>query len=204
VTDAPREASLPSTPDIGRAWQFVMPAILVSAAGLIVWIYPLATEGHWPSMEQIVLALALGLLTLRMALSYRDAVLVHTLFVQRARDREATRAATVEAARLQGVILTGRELAHVLNNDLAISLGAVEILRAQPNLPPDLWALVGDASCGLERAIEHVRQIQRVSHVATKQTPLGPALDLVASSQRLPWDPSASPDPHREPGDRSR
>jgi hypothetical protein len=184
VTDAPREAKLPSGPNIGRAWQFVMPAILVSVAGSIVWIYPLATEGHWPSTEQMVLALALGLLTLRMALSYRDAVLVHTLFVQRARDHEAARAATEEAARLQGVILTGRELAHLLNNDLAISLGAVELLGAQSDLPPDLRALVGDASNGLDRAIEHVRQLQQVSRVATKQTPLGPALDLRASLQQ--------------------
>jgi hypothetical protein len=190
VADRPQGSSLPSGPDIGRAWQFITPAILVVAAGLFVWLYPLGAEPRWPTTEQVALGLALGLLALRMTLGYRDAVLVHTLYVQRAQDRETARVALEEAARLQGVVLTGRELAHLLNNDLAISLGSVELLRAHPHLPPGLNGLVGDVSGGLERAVEHLRQLQHVSRVATKETPLGPALDLERSSSQESGDRS--------------
>jgi len=182
LEDAPRRPSLPSRPTIGRAWQFSTPAILVIAAGLVVWIYPMAAEGVVPSTEHMALALALVLLTLRMALGYRDAVLVHRLFVEQSRARETARAALEEAARLQGVLLAGRELAHLLNNDLAITLGSIELLRAQPDLPPDLQPVVDDASIGLERAVEHLRRLQHVNRVTTRQTPLGPSLDLDRST----------------------
>jgi hypothetical protein len=35
----------------------------------------------------------------------------------------------------------------------------------------------------LEKAVEHVRQLQRVVRVETKETPFGPALDLERSAQ---------------------
>ena len=193
VTDRPHADSLPSAPDIGQPWQFVAPAMLVVAAGLFVWLYPLGAESRWPATEQLALAVALALLALRMALGYRDAVLAHTLFVQGARDRETTRVALEEAARLQGVVLTSRELAHLLNNDLAISLGSVELLRVNAQLPPELRVLVADVSTGLERATDHLRQLQQVSRVTTKETPLGPALDLERSSSQESVGPALTP-----------
>ena len=182
LEDAPRTPSLPSGPAIGRARQFITPAILVVAAGLVAWIYPIVAEGDVPSTEHMALALALILLTVRIALGYRDAVLVHRLFIAQSRDRETARAALEEAARLQGVLLAGRELAHLLNNDLAIAVGSIELLREQSTLPPGLHQMVDDASMGLERAAEHLRRLQHVSRVTTRQTPLGPSLDLDRST----------------------
>jgi hypothetical protein len=169
--------------DIGRPWQFAVPTLLLILAGAVVWMHGIGSDGtvsDWdlPTMDQAALTLAGMLLVFRMALGYRDAVLVHQLFVQQAQEREATRLAREEAARLQGVLLTGREISHLVNNDLAVTLGWIDLLRAHPDLPPDLQEIVEDAAVGLDRAAEHLQRLQKVTHVATHETPVGPALDL--------------------------
>jgi hypothetical protein len=84
-------------------------------------------------------------------------------------------------ARLEGVRLAAREMAHLLNNDLAIAVGCVDLLQAQTDLPPDLAELVRGAARSLDAAALHIEQLQRVARVVVKETPAGPSLDLERS-----------------------
>jgi CheY-like chemotaxis protein len=88
----------------------------------------------------------------------------------------------LERAQLVAVTLAARELAHVLNNDLALPVGAMELLREDPALLPHLRQIVEEASLGLASAASHVRQLQQVVRIHTKDTPVGPALDLERSA----------------------
>ena len=94
--------------------------------------------------------------------------------------------ATAESrGRLAGVTLAARELAHLLNNDLALAVGIVELLQVRLELPPELSEALDDAAAGLAQAEQHVKQFQAIARVETKNTPVGPSLDLdrSASSQ---------------------
>jgi CheY-like chemotaxis protein len=88
----------------------------------------------------------------------------------------------LERAQLVAVALAARELAHVLNNDLALPVGAMELLREDPALLPHLRQIVEEASAGLASAAGHVRRLQQVVRIQTKETPVGPALDLERSA----------------------
>jgi len=88
----------------------------------------------------------------------------------------------LERAQLLAVALAARELAHVLNNDLALPVGAMELLREDPALLPHLRQIVEEASLGLASAAGHVRRLQQVVRIHTKETPVGPALDLERSA----------------------
>jgi CheY-like chemotaxis protein len=90
----------------------------------------------------------------------------------------------LERAQLVAVTLAARELAHVLNNDLALPVGALELLREDPTLPPHLGQIVDEAGAGLQSAAGHVRRLQQVVRIQTKETPVGPALDLERSAER--------------------
>ena len=86
-----------------------------------------------------------------------------------------------DEARLEGVRLAAREVAHLLNNDLALAVGYMELLQAQTELPPDLLDLLRGASRSLDAAARHVEQLQGVERVVVKETPAGPSLDLERS-----------------------
>jgi len=90
----------------------------------------------------------------------------------------------LERAQLVAVTLAARELAHVLNNDLALPVGALELLREDPGLLPHLRQIVEEAGVGLSSAAEHVRRLQQVVRIQTKDTPVGRALDLERSAER--------------------
>lgn len=87
-----------------------------------------------------------------------------------------------EQGRLEGVRLTGLEVAHLLNNDLAPVVGAVDLVRQRLTLPPDLARLVANAAECLDRAVQHIAQLQKVVQVEVKETVAGPALDLERST----------------------
>lgn len=91
------------------------------------------------------------------------------------RDRE------LEQARLEGVQLAAREMAHLLNNDLAVAVGLIELLQERPDLPPHLRELLDEAAGSLDSAAQHVSDLQTVVRVATKATPAGLSLDLERS-----------------------
>ena len=90
----------------------------------------------------------------------------------------------LERAQLVAVTLAARELAHVLNNDLALPVGAMELLKEDPALLPHLRQIVEEAGAGLASAAGHVRRLQQVVRIQTKDTPVGPALDLERSAER--------------------
>jgi GAF domain-containing protein len=120
---------------------------------------------------------------LSLALSLADQA---AIAIENARLHQAAlEAAGLEAearGRLEGISLTARELAHLLNNDLAVPVGLVELLQRQRSDLHGLGDMLDEAARGLEAAVERIRRLQQVVRVETKQTPVGPALDLERSS----------------------
>lgn len=88
-----------------------------------------------------------------------------------------------DEARLEGVRLAAREIAHLLNNDLSVAVGFVDILQSEAALNPDLRILLESASISLDAAIRHIEQLQQVVRVVVKETPAGEALDLERSQR---------------------
>jgi len=88
-----------------------------------------------------------------------------------------------DEARLEGVHLAAREIAHLLNNDLAVAVGLVDLLQAEADLTLELRALLKTASASLDAATRHIQQLQSVERVVVKQTPAGQSLDLERSQR---------------------
>ena len=72
-------------------------------------------------------------------------------------------------------------MAHLLNNDLAVAIGLIELLQQRPDLPPHLGELLDEAAGSLDSAAHHITEFQSVVRVATKETPAGRSLDLERS-----------------------
>jgi hypothetical protein len=89
-----------------------------------------------------------------------------------------------ERSRLEGVVLAARELAHVLQNDLTVPVGEVDMLRDEPSLPPLVAQSLATIAAGMDAAARHVEQFQQVLRVTIKDTPVGPSLDLDRSTRR--------------------
>jgi hypothetical protein len=72
------------------------------------------------------------------------------------------------ALQLEGLSRTAPEVAHRLNNDLALAVGTAELLQlhAEPALPRQLRQMVADASNGLTAAVTHIAQLQQVAQGA--------------------------------------
>jgi signal transduction histidine kinase len=94
---------------------------------------------------------------------------------------EIVEGTNLDEARLDGVRLAAREMAHLLNNDLAVAVGLVELLQGRDELPPRLRDLLADAADSLDAAARHIEDFQDVVRVAVKETPGGPSLDLERS-----------------------
>ena len=109
------------------------------------------------------------------------------------RESEMRLAATQRQGQLEGIALSARTLAHLLNNDLALPIGVIELLQQHPGVPASLRDLVRDAIEGLRAAVAHVAALQQVVRVETVATPAGPALDLERSIDPAP--PASPPDP---------
>jgi PAS domain S-box-containing protein len=89
----------------------------------------------------------------------------------------------VAEARLEGVNLAAREMAHLINNDLTAAVATFELLANDPTLPEDRRSLVQYALQGLLHASQHVRQFQNVVRVKTKPLSGVEALDLAQSAE---------------------
>jgi DNA-binding response OmpR family regulator len=108
------------------------------------------------------------------------------LNTQLVREQEALRnlERTQSDARLEGVRLAARELAHLLNNELAVAVTSVDMLLHRADLIPDVREQIGEVATYLDAAVRYVAQFQQVVRVETKATPVGPALDLHRSTQQ--------------------
>jgi signal transduction histidine kinase len=89
-----------------------------------------------------------------------------------------------DEARLEGVQLAAREIAHLLNNDLAVAVGLVDLMQEHGQLSPELLDLLQDAATSLDAAARHIEQLQSVVRVVVKETPAGESLDLERSQGR--------------------
>jgi PAS domain S-box-containing protein len=85
------------------------------------------------------------------------------------------------AGRLEGVMLAAREVAHLLSNDLQWPMSRLDQLQLEPDLPAHVQKMLKQTEAGLAAAAQHIRQLQQVVRVATRETPVGPALDLERS-----------------------
>jgi hypothetical protein len=85
-------------------------------------------------------------------------------------------------AQLEGVRLAGSAVADRLANSLAVAAGTLELLRDEPELPPELHPLVVSACDRLFEAGEDLKKLQRVTHVETRPTTVGQVLDLDRSA----------------------
>ena len=102
------------------------------------------------------------------------------LLQQQAELREAERRLLV--AQLEGVTVTARELAHRLNNHLQGIIGVLDVLADHPGLSEESYELAHEALEQAESSARVIAQLQRVVRVETRETPVGPALDLDRST----------------------
>jgi DNA-binding response OmpR family regulator len=102
------------------------------------------------------------------------------LLQQQAELREAERRLLV--AQLEGVTVTARELAHRLNNHLHGIIGVLDVLADHPGLSAESYELAREALEQAESSARVISQLQRVVRVETRETPVGPALDLDRST----------------------
>jgi DNA-binding response OmpR family regulator len=89
-------------------------------------------------------------------------------------------------AQLDALRLAARELAHRFNNDMVLGMGILELLRLNPETPPDIEPLLPEAIAGMDRITAALTKLYQVARVETRNTPFGPALDLEQSAARAP------------------
>jgi GAF domain-containing protein len=68
-------------------------------------------------------------------------------------------------ARLDGVLLAARTMAHELNNQLTLTVSSAELLASDPALPSHLSELASEAQEGAHAAARTVGRLQRVAHL---------------------------------------
>lgn len=83
---------------------------------------------------------------------------------------------------LEGVTLATREVTHLLTNDLMLTVAAIDLLQARADLPTEAVTRLEQALDGLNAADGHLKKLQQVVRVETKETPVGPSLDLDRST----------------------
>lgn len=132
---------------------------------------------------QARLAAAQRVTTLHGQLAEQNDRLEHLLREQEDLFQKLAEAAEARG-RLEGVTLATREMVHLLNNDLSLAVGAVDMLQQSHDLAPEVLALLSQVDEGMDAASSHLRELQKVVRVKTKETPMGPALDLARSTQQ--------------------
>ena len=76
---------------------------------------------------------------------------------------------------------------------LASAVGALEVLKMGGAIAGEDQVIVDLARASLEQAAGYVAQFQRVARVVTKNTPIGPSLDLTPSTWQHDGDPPVIP-----------
>lgn len=98
-------------------------------------------------------------------------------------ERETARSAREEAARLQGALLTARTFQHHLNNQLAVTVGTIDLLANDRSFPPSLKPRAEEALRAAEAASETVARLRRISRLEESAGLGGPTiLDLERSA----------------------
>ncbi|HLH22811.1 MAG TPA: PAS domain S-box protein [Acidobacteriaceae bacterium] len=133
-------------------------------------------DGSWRWLESASTNLLHEPATGAIVANYRD-------ITERKRVEEDARQAEREKARLEGIALAAREVGSRLNNNLAVARGTLELIQQSVALAHDLDRLARGAEECLLVAIEDVAKPQRVVRVETKDTVIGPVLDLERSAQ---------------------
>jgi GAF domain-containing protein len=73
--------------------------------------------------------------------------------------------------RLDDLILAARELAHLVNNDLTLPVGALEILLDRPEHPPEIREMLTAAASDLTAAEQHIRGFHQLARGETPGLP---------------------------------
>lgn len=84
------------------------------------------------------------------------------------RERERREAALQR--RLDELILAARELAHLVNNDLTLPVGALEILLDRPEHPAEVREMLAAAASDLSAAEQHIRGFHQLARGETPAT----------------------------------
>jgi PAS domain S-box-containing protein len=95
---------------------------------------------------------------------------IATEITERKDAEETLRQARQAEGRLEGIILAAREVGHLLNNDLQLAVGRLDLLQDEPNLPNPVRAEMIAVLDALAEAARHVQQFQQVVRVETKDT----------------------------------
>ena len=96
--------------------------------------------------------------------------------IQRAHEAEI--ALRIEQARLEGVRLTAVELSDRINNILAVAIGFLDLVDLRSPLPADASSKIVRARAMINQAAQFISKLHRVVRIETKDTVVGPALDL--------------------------
>lgn len=92
-------------------------------------------------------------------------------------ERKQAEAAMFQATRmehrLEGVKLTVREVAHLLNNDLAIAVGTLDLLQHDPTLSWEAREKIHTVQSALNTAAQRLEKFQRIVRVETQESPIG-------------------------------
>jgi GAF domain-containing protein len=84
----------------------------------------------------------------------------------------------LERAQLSVMTITARELAHQVNNALALVVGTLDLLSLQMELPAPLVEMVHSSHARIDEVVEQLRQLQQLARFETKSSPVGPVLDM--------------------------
>ena len=76
---------------------------------------------------------------------------------------EATGQEATARRRYDALTRAARELAHDLNNDLTMPIGALELMRERDDMPPDVQELIAAAAEDLTRIEARIRAFQQVA-----------------------------------------
>jgi signal transduction histidine kinase len=93
-----------------------------------------------------------------------------------------TLAATVVAG-LRRAMLAARTAQHLLNNQLALTIGYADLLVDDPRIPPDLRGYVSEIVSSAQAAAATVDRLRRVTRLEESDagSPEGQVLNLVRS-----------------------
>jgi PAS domain S-box-containing protein len=108
----------------------------------------------------------------------RGRVITFADITERKRIEMAVLQAGQAEQRLDGVKLAVREVAHLLNNDLALAVGTLELLLGDHGLSTGTLEGMQTALAACAAAAEHLAKFQRVVRVETQETPIGLTLDV--------------------------